>query len=382
MSFSSFSMPQSPQTPQFDVSTMQSLRSQAESALSGWDTTPAPPAASQSQSTPMPPPSARIKRGRGAVAVVANKRSRTATVSQTPAPSVEAVEVLEGDAPSVLRWTPDMEEGFLDMLVTLVETGRRVDNGFKKPQWHQMIEAVQEAAPADMRQLVNYSRMRSKYQSWRTDWLAWNAMVNLSGWSVDAETGCPTADQETVNTYLDAHPNSKKFVTMPLRYAERLDRIFEGTGATGKRARGLRDAERRAAADGDIESSFSDADFAESANIDTPESRGSSRAPSVGRAARPAAGGRSTQLSFQFDSFNTTFQQMVAGSQTESVLQRAVQFVFSSALDFDENQRQDAVVVLTASRAEILMSAPAEARQGVLERLMKAAEPREASVSL
>ena len=201
-----------------------------------WPATPAPSQQpSQSARGSLQP-----TRKRTAAQSRAIKRPRRATSTVQ-----ESVEELEGEPAAHIDWSEEMEEALVTSLLRAVDRGLRAgSNGFKQSVWQSAVVAVKAAAGEEQTALVTIQRCKTKYSNLKRDHDNWQALKQLSGWSIDEISGCPCADEDTMDAYFAAHPQAGKFRYRPLRMEEQVERLFAGVGARGEFAGGLTAAER------------------------------------------------------------------------------------------------------------------------------------------
>jgi hypothetical protein len=82
-----------------------------------------------------------------------------------------------------------MELALLDTLVVREDRHEVIKNGIRLQAWGPVITAVKVYTPVNMQQLLTQKRLKSRFDDLKRLWRAWVAIVALSGWSVDEDTG-------------------------------------------------------------------------------------------------------------------------------------------------------------------------------------------------
>jgi hypothetical protein len=107
-----------------------------------------------------------------------------------------------------LRWTKAMEEAMLNAMVKTMKDGHVAETGYKPIVWNAAVQAVREAAHANQ---VSIKQVKSKNESQKKDWRAWEHLCSQSGWGWDDELQVPIAEEDVMDRYFDAHPEASKF---------------------------------------------------------------------------------------------------------------------------------------------------------------------------
>jgi Myb/SANT-like DNA-binding protein len=120
-----------------------------------------------------------------------------------------------------------MEEKLLDGLIEAQRIGLQTDNSqFKKAGWDKALEAVGSVTS----QPITIQQLKSKFDTFKQDWKAWEHFATQSGHGFDWEKGVPTAD----DAYFEAHPRARKFRSKPIAHKEQLQGLLHGALATGE----------------------------------------------------------------------------------------------------------------------------------------------------
>jgi len=146
-----------------------------------------------------------------------------------------------------LSWSDNMQWALIKALALGVTNGQRSDSGWKPATWKEALLAVQRAAPPSEALWVTLHKLRSKVENLKKDYKAWVAITNLSGWTID-DRGLPSAPEQVMKDYFEAHKDARKFKKAPLDNEAELAFLFDGTLATGAHAAGISTAQKRSQA--------------------------------------------------------------------------------------------------------------------------------------
>jgi hypothetical protein len=151
-------------------------------------------------------------------------------------PVTQPVDCTSTQVASRLSWSNKMELALLDTLVVREDRDEVIKNGIRLQAWGPVITAVKMYTPVNKQQLLTPKRLKSRFDDLKRLWRAWVAIVALSGWSVDEDTGLPKADPEIMANYFLTHKVARYFMTRPLPHQTQLYALCQGKTATGRRA--------------------------------------------------------------------------------------------------------------------------------------------------
>ncbi|PWA74366.1 myb/SANT-like domain, Harbinger transposase-derived nuclease domain protein [Artemisia annua] len=135
-------------------------------------------------------------------------------------------------------WTSVEDEKLIEALLTMKNTsGYKADNGFK-PGYVTHLETLLKVSLPDSGLLAK-PHIESRIKTMKKDWQVVYDMLNsTSGFGYDKEKNCVTNDSPGVwDSYIENHPNARKWINKKLPHYEELCAIFGKDRAHGKRAR-------------------------------------------------------------------------------------------------------------------------------------------------
>jgi hypothetical protein len=153
-------------------------------------------------------------------------------------PVAQPVHFTSTQVPFRLSWSNKMELALLDTLVVREDRDEVIKNWIRLQAWGPVNPAVKVCTPVNKQQLLTPKRLKSRFDDLKRLWRAWVAIVALSGWSVDENTGPPKADPEIMAEYFLTHKVARYFKTRPLPHHTQLYALCQGKTARGRRALG------------------------------------------------------------------------------------------------------------------------------------------------
>jgi hypothetical protein len=129
------------------------------------------------------------------------------------------------------KWTDESREAFILAMQDETCSGSAVDSGFKSAGWTKIVAAVEQKGFPYTKQ-----QFQSQYKNLKAGWVMWVAIMGNSGFGINHETMCATADNNVWEEFLIAHPGGKIFRTKAMFMFEELNEVFDGKAATGKYA--------------------------------------------------------------------------------------------------------------------------------------------------
>lgn len=141
-----------------------------------------------------------------------------------------------------MSWTLSLERVLLRSLEDAVDNGERAQSGFKDSAWIVACREVKSSAPLEVQQACSIQTMKNKIDQLKRDYRIWLQLISQSGWTIDEETGCPSAEPAVMDAYFMVHPQAKKFATKPISHEDELESLFACTLATGEHSQTAEDS--------------------------------------------------------------------------------------------------------------------------------------------
>ncbi|OVA18453.1 Myb/SANT-like domain [Macleaya cordata] len=129
-----------------------------------------------------------------------------------------------------LRWTQEMDECMIEILIEQVNLGRKGDRGFKDQAYNAVTKALADRLGVD----VSRAHMDNRLRTFRTEYRMFRTLREQSGFDWDPVKNRVTASDSTWNEYLKAHPKFKYYRGRSCKWNyESLGIILGDTPATG-----------------------------------------------------------------------------------------------------------------------------------------------------
>ncbi|XP_059648899.1 L10-interacting MYB domain-containing protein-like [Cornus florida] len=128
-------------------------------------------------------------------------------------------------------WSTQLERCFVDIMVEEVNKGNMPSGIFTSKCWKKIAEEFKNKT----NHAYNVKQLKAKFNRLRTKHCEFSTLLNeTTGFGWDAETNTVTADEETWQTYLRAHPNAKCFRKKGCENYKILGVLFNMSTATGQ----------------------------------------------------------------------------------------------------------------------------------------------------
>ena len=132
----------------------------------------------------------------------------------------------------VFKWTEVLRKNLVEMCLEAHARGNFTDSGFKSAEWSK-IEEKFNSISGEMK--ANRQQLQNQLAELKGFHTMYGYIVNqLSGFSIDPDTGLPTASEKCWEDFIKAHPKAGRFKTKPFPLFNDLQTLFAGKVATGQ----------------------------------------------------------------------------------------------------------------------------------------------------
>ncbi|KAF2716877.1 hypothetical protein K431DRAFT_289042 [Polychaeton citri CBS 116435] len=275
---------------------------------------------------------------------------------------------------ATLFWNNEMEEELIRAMVDAVNAGMRAQSGYKSQAWRSAVERVKAVTPAKRIDLLDVSKIKSKMDSLRQDWRAWNELLSQSGFNQDPETNMVTGDLQALQEYWRSHPKARKFKYEPLRLAAELDVLFRDVVATGEQAKTVDQLLREQDSQNLTESALAALD-------EDPSSSNTERRLNL----RRKAGDLESRFSKRSkgavrvgEGLDRITPLLVESNELMGVVQRASKLLWEGFADIGfDNKLKAAEAIAKGNNAHMFVSAPIEAQKRFVQQWIDRADALE-----
>ncbi|KAF2725650.1 hypothetical protein K431DRAFT_281012 [Polychaeton citri CBS 116435] len=272
---------------------------------------------------------------------------------------------------TTLSWTNQMEEELIKAMVDAVNAGMRAQSSYKLQAWRSAVERVKAVTPAKKIDLLDISKIKSKMDSLRQDWRAWNELLSQSGFNQDPETSMVTGDLQALQEYWRSHPKARKFKYEPLKSAAELDVLFRDVVATREQAKTVDQLLREQNAQNLTDSALAALD-------EDPSSSNTERRLNLRRRAgdlESRFSKRSKGLARISEGIDRITPLLVESNKLMGVVQRASKLLWEgfTNISFDDKLKA-AEAIAKGNNAHMFVSAPVEAQRRFVQQWIDRAD--------
>ncbi|KAJ4952288.1 hypothetical protein NE237_029120 [Protea cynaroides] len=132
------------------------------------------------------------------------------------------------------NWTDDNKEALIDTLLEQQRRGGRINTSYSKDAWDFILKQFNASRQTN----YDMQAIKNCYRALRSAWITWQVLLaKASGWGwcdLTQKVNPPT--KQHWKDFKAKHKQAVQFMKGPLKFEEKLNELFEGTGIEGKDA--------------------------------------------------------------------------------------------------------------------------------------------------
>ncbi|XP_047318624.1 L10-interacting MYB domain-containing protein-like [Impatiens glandulifera] len=129
---------------------------------------------------------------------------------------------------------PKLLKLYFDACIEEDRSGNKNGNVFKKRYWDIISNSIKEKKGL----ILSQKQLKNQWDYLKKKYGIWEKIINKTGNGYDPITNTVGWTSEEWEEYIKVHPDAKQFRYVGLQYADEMNALFDGIGATGKDAWG------------------------------------------------------------------------------------------------------------------------------------------------